>query len=143
MKRSARVGVQVLLLEELADLGEELHRPVRAGLHRAEAALHEADRLEQVEVDDRARGDEHRDDHAEDAQQRLAPVGDVGGKDPGAQQGVHQRSMSPRMKYRLARIVITSGTYTPFSSHGVIEMLLNEAERIFTRNGPRSPLLTT
>ncbi len=137
------IGAEVLLLEELADLGEELHRAVRPGFHRAEAALHEADRLEQVEVDDRARGDEHRDEHAEDAQKRLAPVGDVGSEDPTLQQRVHQRSMSPRMKYRLARIVMTSGTYTPFSSHGVIEMLLNDAERIFTRNGPRSPLLTT
>ena len=31
---------------------------------------------------------------------------------------------------------MTSGTYTPRSTHGAIEMLLNDAERIFTRNGP-------
>ncbi len=35
-----------------------------------------------------------------------------------------------------------SGTYTPRSSHGAIEMLLKLAERILTRNGPRSPLDT-
>ena len=29
------------------------------------------------------------------------------------------------------------------STHGATEMLLNDAERIFTRNGPVSPLLTT
>ena len=40
-------------------------------------------------------------------------------------------------------MVMTSGTYTPCSTHGTIEMLLKLAERIFTRNGPRSPLLTT
>ena len=82
MNAVGAVGVQVLLLEELADLGEELHRAVGAGLHRAEAALHEAHHLEQEQVDDRARGDQHGDDHAEDAQDRLAPVRDVGGKDP-------------------------------------------------------------
>ena len=53
------------------------------------------------------------------------------------------RSMSPRMKYSEARMEMTSGTYTPRSTHGTIEMLLKLAERIFTRNGPRSPLLTT
>ena len=31
---------------------------------------------------------------------------------------------------------MTSGTYTPRSIHGRIETLLNDAERIFTRNGP-------
>ena len=36
-----------------------------------------------------------------------------------------------------------SGTYTPRSSHGVIETLLKLAERIFTRNGVRSPFETT
>ena len=53
------------------------------------------------------------------------------------------RSMSPRMKYMLARIVMMSGTYTPRSSQGRIDTLEKLAERIFTRNGPRSPLLTT
>ena len=38
--------------------------------------------------------------------------------------------MSPRMKYRLERMVMMSGTYTPFSSQGTIEMLWNDAERI-------------
>ena len=38
---------------------------------------------------------------------------------------------------------MTSGTYTPRSTHGATEMLLNDAERILTRNGPMSPLLTT
>ena len=40
-------------------------------------------------------------------------------------------------------MVITSGTYTPRVTHGTTEMLLNEAERIFTRNGMRSPFETT
>ena len=52
-------------------------------------------------------GMQHGDEHTEDAQKRLAPVGDVGGED---RTSAHQRSMSPRMKYRLARIVMTSGT---------------------------------
>ncbi len=55
------LGEQVLLLEELADLGEELDRAVGPGLHRTEAALHEADGLEEVHVHDRAGGEEHRD----------------------------------------------------------------------------------
>ena len=38
---------------------------------------------------------------------------------------------------------MTSGTKTPRSSHGRIETLLNDAERIFTRNGPVSPFDTT
>ena len=36
-RRSAALGDDVFLLEELADLGEELERAVRAGLHRARA----------------------------------------------------------------------------------------------------------
>ena len=39
-------------------------------------------------------------------------------------------------------MVITSGTYTPFMTHGTTEMLLKLGVRIFTLNGPRSPLLT-
>ena len=41
------LGDDVLLLEELADLGEQLQRAVRAGLHGAEPALHEGHHLEQ------------------------------------------------------------------------------------------------
>ena len=51
--------------------------------------------------------------------------------------------MSPRMKYSDARIVAMSGTSTPSSSQGVIEMFENDAVRILTRNGVRSPLDTT
>jgi len=47
------------------------------------------------------------------------------------------------MKYSEARIVMMSGTYTPFSAHEAIEMLLKLAERILQRNGPRSPFDTT
>jgi len=47
--------------------------------------------------------------------------------------------MSPRMKYRLARIVIMSGMYTPFSNQGRIDTFEKLAERIFTRNGPVPP----
>jgi hypothetical protein len=132
------LGVDVLLLQPLADLGEELQRPVRAGLHRAETALHERHHLEQEQVDHRSRGKEHGDETADDAEERLGPVRHVGGE-----QRTHQRSMSPRMKYSDARIVMMSGTYTPFSTHGTIEMLLNDALRIFTRNGPSSLRDTT
>ena len=40
-------------------------------------------------------------------------------------------------------MVMTSGTSTPRRTHGTIEMLLKLGVRIFTRNGPRSPLETT
>ena len=40
-------------------------------------------------------------------------------------------------------MVITSGTNTPRSSQGRIDTLLNDAERIFTRNGPVAPFETT
>ena len=43
------------------------------------------------------------DQPAENAKQRLAPIGDL------SSEQVH-RSMSPRMKYKLARIVMMSGT---------------------------------
>ena len=42
--------------------------------------------------------------------------------------------MSPRMKYRLARIVTMSGTYTPRNSHGRIDTLLNDALRFTEQN---------
>ena len=48
--------------------------------------------------------------------------------------------MSPRMKYRLARMVITSGTKTPRSSQGTIDTLLNEGVRILTAEGPEPAL---
>ena len=35
-----------------------------------------------------------------------------------------------------------SGTYTPWSNQGVIEMLENDAEGIFTRYRTRSPFET-
>ena len=72
---------------------------------------------------------------AEDAQQRLRPV----------REGRRRASSIdvPEDEVEEARIVMTSGTYTPRSTHGTIEMLLKLAERILTRNGPRSPLLTT
>ena len=73
---SAFAGYDVFLLQPLADLGEQLHRAVRPGLHRAEAALHEAHHLEQEQVDDRAGGQQHGDGATEDAQQRLRPVRD-------------------------------------------------------------------
>ena len=118
-----------------AYFGEQLHRAVRTGFHRAEAALHEAHHLEQEQIDDGARRQEHGDRATEHPEQRLAPVGNGDGD--------HQRSMSPRMKYSDARIVMMSGTSTPRSTHGTTLMLLKLAERILTRNGPRSPLLTT
>src|SRR5262249_51822320 len=129
-------GSGVLLLQPLADLGEQLQRAVRSGLHRPETALHERHHLEQEEVDDRARRQQHGDRPAEHAQQRLPPVRDVDGEHA-------HRSMSPRMKYRLARIVMMSGTYTPRSTHDATDTLLKLADRIFTRNGPTSPFDTT
>ena len=67
----------VLLLQPLADLGEQLHRAVRPGLHGPEAALHERHHLEQEEVDDRAGRQQHGDDPAEHPDQRLPPVRDL------------------------------------------------------------------
>ena len=40
-------------------------------------------------------------------------------------------------------MVMMSGTYTPRSTQGSTEMLLNEAERILQRKGPSPPWLTT
>ena len=128
--------LDVFFLQPLADLGEQLHRAVRPRFHRTEPALHEAHHLEEEEVDDRAGRQQHGHRATKDAQQRLRPVGKIDREQ-------HHRSMSPRMKYSEARIEITSGTYTPRNTHGTIEMLLKLAERILTRNGPRSPLLTT
>ena len=85
------LGREVLLLHPLADFGDELQRAVRAGLHRAEAALHERHHLEQEQVDDRARGEQDGDEAAEHAQQRLAPIGNLDSE-------LDHRSMSPRMK---------------------------------------------
>ncbi len=85
------LGREVLLLHPLADFGDELQRAVRAGFHRAEAALHERHHLEQEQVHDGAGGQQHRDEPTEHAQQRLAPVGDFDGE-------LDHRSMSPRMK---------------------------------------------
>src|SRR4051812_44237447 len=107
---------------------------MRSGFHRPEPALHEARHLEQEQVDERAGGQEHAQQHRDALDDRLLPVGQL---------AEDHLSMSPRMKWRDARIVMTSGTYTPRRTHGVIETLLKLALRIFTRNGPRSPLLTT
>src|SRR6056297_3471932 len=85
------IGSEVLLLHPLADLGNELQRPVRAGFHRTEPALHERHHLEQAQVHDRAGRQQHRDEPAEHAQQRLPPVGNFDGE-------LDHRSMSPRMK---------------------------------------------
>ena len=71
------LGEEVLLLEPLPHLGEELHRPVRTGLCRAEPALHEAHHLEQEEVDDRAGRQQHGREGPEAAQRRLLPVGQL------------------------------------------------------------------
>ena len=40
-------------------------------------------------------------------------------------------------------MVAMSGTSTPSSNHGVIEMFENDAVRILTRNGVSSPFDTT
>ena len=129
----------VLLLHELADFRDQLQRTVGAGFHRPEPALHVAHHLEQEDLHVAAGRNQYGQNDTDGAEHRLLPVG------PGAEDvhRQHQRSMSPRMKYREARMVMTSGTNTPCSSHGTIETLLNEAERILQRNGPRPPLLTT
>ena len=77
IRLSAFSGLDVFLLQPLADLGEQLHRAVRPGLHRPEPALHEAHHLEEEEVDDRAGRQQHGDGATEDAQQRLPPVREV------------------------------------------------------------------
>ena len=46
------------------------------------------------------------------------------------------------MKYKPARIVTMSGTYTPRSSQGRIDTLLNDALRILVRKGPVAPFDT-
>src|SRR5262249_18281485 len=127
----------VLLLDELDAVAEELEPAVEpARVHRAEPALHVRHHLQQERVpeDDGAERDDREDDHRLDREDR--PPSDV-------DRELHHRSMSPRMKYRLPRIVITSGTYTPRRSHGRIDTLLNDAERIFTRNGPVAPFEIT
>src|ERR1700736_2542147 len=93
---------QIFLLEPLADLGQELHGAVGTSLHRTQPALHEAHHLEEEEVDDGPCGQEHRSQHADRPENRLLPVRQ--------HDGSAHRSMSPRMKYRLARMEITSGT---------------------------------
>ena len=68
-----RLGEDVLLLEELADLGEQLERAVGPGLHRAEPALHVAHHLEQEDVDEDARaGRSTASEHAEDLERSSA-----------------------------------------------------------------------
>ena len=89
--RPAR-GTMSSFWSELADLGEQLQRAVRAGLHGAEPALHEAHHLEQEDVDERARGQQHGDEDADGPQDRLLPVRELDGD------GDAHRSMSPRMK---------------------------------------------
>ena len=129
----APVGLRrhhVFLLDELDAVAEELEPAVEpARVHRTETALHVRHHLQQEDVaeDDGAEGNDGEHDDRLDRQDR--PPAHV-------EREPHHRSMSPRMKYRLPRIVITSGTYTPRSNHGRIDTLLNDAERIFTRNGP-------
>ena len=74
------VGVgrgDVLLLEELAHLGEELERAVGPGLHRAEPALHVAHHLEEEGDDERARAEDDEDQHRDRARHGLLPVGQL------------------------------------------------------------------
>ena len=107
-----------------------------ARVHRPEAALHVRHHLQQERVpeDDGAEGNDGEDDDRLDRQDRPPAHVD---REP------HHRSMSPRMKYSDASTVMTSGTYTPRSNHGRIDTLLNDAERIFTRNGPVAPFEIT
>src|SRR5260370_119485 len=107
-----------------------------AGIDRTETALQVRHHLQQEDVpeDDGAEGNDGEHDDRLDRQDRPPAHVD---REP------HHRSMSPRMKYSDASTVITSGTYTPRRSHGRIDTLLNDAQRIFTRNGPVAPLGTT
>ena len=104
------LGSEQLLLHELGTVGHQLQRPVRSRFHRAEPALHEGHDLEQERLDDERGRRGHGDENEDDLDQGGCPIGQVEPED--------HRSMSPRMKYRLARMVITSGTKTPRSSHG-------------------------
>src|SRR5262249_18397034 len=124
------------LLEELDAVADELVPTVEAaGIHRTEPALHVAHHLQQEDVSKDQRGERHdreNDDGLDRRRSGPAPP-DVD------REHVRHLSMSPKMKYKPARIVITSGTYTPRSTHGRIDTLLNDALRIFTRNGPVAP----
>ena len=97
------VGDDVLLLDELHPVGDELQRAVGPGLHGPEPALHVAHHLQQEHVAQDDGGG--RDDRENDT--GLERRGPSVGRDV---DGEHQRSMSPRMKYRLARMVMMSGT---------------------------------
>ncbi len=123
----------VFFLEELHAVTDELIPAVEpARVHRAEPALHVTHHLEQEHVAENERGERHDGEH----DHRLEREGRAPSH---VEREQAHRSMSPRMKYRPARIVTMSGTNTPRSSQGRIDTLLNDADRIFTRNGPVAP----
>ena len=88
--RSARSGTMSSFWRNLPTSAISCSEPYGPGLHRPQPALHEAHHLEQEEVDERAGRQEHRDQHADDAERSSPPVGELDGE--------HHRSMSPRMK---------------------------------------------
>ena len=91
--------VDVFFLEELERLGDELKGAVRTREHGAETALHEGHHLEEEQVDEDERGDRDDPENHNEFDRGLLPVGER-----------RHLSMSPRMKYSEARMVMTSGT---------------------------------
>jgi hypothetical protein len=91
--RSALRGKMSSFCRNLPTFGQQLQRAERTGLHRAEAALHERHQLEQVQVHQGARDEQHRGEAGADTDTGLLPVRELP-----QDRDVGHLSMSPRMK---------------------------------------------